>query len=113
MLFPTTILSAILALSASVFAAPTPDANSAVALEARATYLGGLDMDQTCRDQWFRFAYVVKSGDTCNSWTCREDIEYGVAGLYIDTPRACVQRYGAGATAKCTGGANGWGCYRG
>lgn len=99
-------------------AAPVPEANPAPTPEAMSSLvartgegLGGVDMDAACRDQWFRFAYAYWTDDSCNGWKCREDIEYGVAGLYIDVNAACSKQYGVPAYGSCTDGVYGWGCY--
>jgi hypothetical protein len=79
---------------------------------AAAGRLGGIDMGRACRDQYGDWvAYVVPGGRGCNDWKCAPPSgEATPRG--IDTPRACVNQYGGGAYASCTGGVYDWGCYR-
>jgi hypothetical protein len=123
-MLPTTVLTAILIFSASVLAAPAPeaapalDANPAPALEAAPAalvarageYLGGVDLNDACRVQYNRpNAVAVRDGDGCSNWTCYSDI-WRYRGIAIGD--ACARAYGNPTYAYCTKGAYDWGCYR-
>ncbi|KAL5388906.1 hypothetical protein DPSP01_002612 [Paraphaeosphaeria sporulosa] len=83
-----TIFTAMLAFGASVLAAPAaeaapvPEANPAPTPEAASSlvartgeYLGGIDMNTACREQWFRFAYAYQVDNSCNAWKCEEYVD--------------------------------------
>ncbi|OAG05465.1 uncharacterized protein CC84DRAFT_1216813 [Paraphaeosphaeria sporulosa] len=64
-------------------AAPVPEANPAPTPEAASSlvartgeYLGGIDMNTACREQWFRFAYAYQVDNSCNAWKCEEYVDY-------------------------------------
>ena len=79
---------------------------------ASAAYLGGIDMNRACRDQYGNWvAYVSLAGGGCNAWKCAP-ASGEATPRGIDTPRACVNQYGTGAYAQCNGGEYDWGCYR-
>jgi hypothetical protein len=124
-MFRPALFIAMLAFGASVVAAPAaeaapvPEANPAPTTQAASSlvartgeYLGGIDMDTACRDQWFRFAYAYQKGNSCNAWNCREDFEYGVASLYVDVNSACTKQHGVSAYGWCTKDAWDWKCYK-
>jgi hypothetical protein len=82
---------------------------------AAADYLGGIDMSRACQDQYGGEWYAYVQDNNCSGWKCQaRDGEATPRG--IDTPRACVNQHGAGATALCgglfPGGAYDWGCFR-
>jgi hypothetical protein len=100
----TTLLCAIISFGVGIRAAP--------ALEARAgEYLGGIDMERACHDQYYYFYYALSYGDTCDAWSCLESTG-NAPRRPIDTPAACVSQYGKGVYAACNGGRYGWGCFR-
>jgi hypothetical protein len=115
MLFPMPLIT-ILTVSTIVLATPVSDLNPSLAADTLASraneYLGGIDLDSACRDQWFRFAFLVQSGNSCNAWTCSEFIEYNISGLGINMGEVCAKTYGNGVYAWCEKGAYDWGCYR-
>lgn len=107
-----TILTAVLLLSAGVLGAPAAETASSL-MPRKGEYLGGIDMDAACREQWGNLAYVTQRGNTCNSWTCNIfDPDFPVAGLYVDVNRACTVQHGVSAYGWCTTDASGWGCFK-
>ena len=110
---------------ASILGAPTQEASSvpeadigrtievSSSIEARSgEYLGGIDMDSACRDQWGTFAYVEQRDNSCNGWKCGIAYPEWVTGLYVDVNRACTKQHGVSAYGWCTTDAWGWGCYK-
>jgi hypothetical protein len=109
----TTVLYAIMSFGFGVLAAPAPAAGpvaaAAQALEVRVgEYLGGLNMDIACREQYGAHFYARSSGGSCNDWSCTK----GEGHYSVDTPRACHIQHGGNTYAWCTSGVNGWGCYK-
>jgi hypothetical protein len=78
---------------------------------AAARRLGGIDMDRACKDQYGDWWATVEGKETCNSWKCYPTTGYAIQRS-IDTPRACVNQYGAGAYAQCAINAYDWSCFR-
>jgi hypothetical protein len=116
-----TILTAILSFGATVLGAPTSEANpapipeTASSLEARSgEYLGGIDMDTACAEQWGGLGYtdVDQRGNTCNAWNCSVIYPTLITGLSVDVNRACTKQHGVSAYGWCTTDAWGWGCYK-
>jgi streptogramin lyase len=110
----TTVLYAIMSLSFGALAAPAPAAEAvaaaAHALEARSgEYLGGIDVNIACREQYGNSYYAAARGGTCNDWKCTNN---GNWFRDMDTPRACSVQHGLNNYAYCSSGINGWGCYR-
>ena len=73
------------------------------------TYLGGIDMNRACADQW-RGRYAKQYGNSCDAWKCESERDY--VQLDVDVNAACSSQHGGGAYGYCTSGAWGWGCYR-
>ena len=73
------------------------------------TYLGGIDMNRACNEQWPR-RYAQQHGNGCDAWKCEANWDY--VQLSVDVNRACSKQHGGGAYGYCTSGAWGWGCYR-
>lgn len=114
-----TILTAIFCFGASVFSTPVPEANPAPApevassLEARSgEYVGGINMDAACRDEYGTYAYVDQRDNSCNGWKCGIAYPTVITGLSVDVNRACTKQHGVSAYGWCTTDAWGWGCYK-
>ena len=108
------VLYAIVSFGFGVLAAPAPAAEPVAAavhaLEARSgEYLGGIDVNFACREQYGVSYWAVSRGATCNDWSCTNN---GSWFRDMDTPRACSYQYGLNVYAYCSSGVNGWGCHR-
>ena len=53
---------------------------------------------------------ALRFDSTCNGWKCWDAYTNFKTG--VNTPRACVNQYGAGVYARCNGDALSWGCYK-
>lgn len=124
-MFYQIILTSAFFLGASVLGVPTqetasvskadsaPTSEVVSSLKARTgEYLGGIDMDSACRDEWGTFAFVEQRDNSCNAWKCGIAYPMLVTGLGVDVNRACTKQHGVSAYGWCTTGAWGWGCYK-
>lgn len=94
-----------------VTAAPAPAAPAPAVLEARATYVGGVDMVALCHEQWGKEWRAILYGNTTNDWKCWS-VYVNVAGP-INVDKYCKQHYGGNTYASAPGGGTyDWGCYR-
>lgn len=119
MRFHATVLCALMSVGA--FAAPTAEAAAvaeaapiaeAAHLAPRAgERLGGVNMDEACRNEYGNQYFAELRGSGCSSWSCAY-LNFLVRGLSIDVPAQCARQYGGGVYAWCNAGANNWGCYR-
>ena len=96
-----TTLSAVLTLGLSLLA------NRVTA----AQYMGGIDMNEACREQHGSWYHAEWERDDCNAWKCYTT--NGSGGVQsIDTNRACKVQYATDrAFALCKNGWDDWGCW--
>ena len=78
------------------------------------TYLGGVDMQRACNEQYPGWGLKASVRDRYNafSWRCVAPFNTSMYG--IDVNRACVRQYGAGASSglRSTGDPYSWYCKR-
>jgi hypothetical protein len=109
------ILTAVLLFGASVVGVPNPAPipEAASFLVARTgEYVGGIDMNSACADQYGSMSTSDQKGNSCDAWKCVVFGNHPAINLNIDVNRACTKQHGVSAYGYCSTDAFGWGCYK-